>query len=120
MFDPGWWQRDGLRYVDVPFPEVPAYVAAGVVDVGVWHVTRSPIPVELAGLRLVPFTRAEAQRVRDDLSRAAIVGWDGRQENRAVLAALRLEQITDKQHEMFAEEQAQADRLTAARARAAS
>lgn len=79
-----------VEFVDVPFTEVPAYVHAGVVDAGVWHVTRSAIPPRQAGLALVAFQQSQGRTVRDALSGAAIVGWTGRPEIRSVLDALRL------------------------------
>ncbi len=101
----------GRGYIEVPFPDVPAYVAAGVVDAGVWHVTRSPVPLTFAGLRLRPLARPEARAVRDGLSRAALVAWGGRPELRAVLPELRLDGVLDDQRRGFAEEEARARRL---------
>ncbi|MYW96084.1 hypothetical protein G3I59_37140 [Amycolatopsis rubida] len=101
----------GFRYVDVPFPDVPAYVAAGIVDAGVWHVTRSPIPVELAGLSLLPISRPEAEAVREKLSRAVLAMGGAREEIRAVLSALQFAQLDEEQNRGFEEEAERASRL---------
>lgn len=102
----------GFEYLDVSFPDVPAYVLAGVVDAGVWHVTRSPIPPELAGLSIRPMQRA--QRVRDDLSGAVLLGGPHRPELRSVLHALDLGGLGARQRAQLAEESAKSQFLAAA------
>lgn len=107
--------EDGFDLVDVPFTDVPSYVAAGIVDRGVWHVTRSPIPVELAGLVATPVARPAARRLCADLSRATLVVWPGRPENVAVLEALPLADLLGMQERGFAEEGERSARLHRAR-----
>ena len=98
-----------VEFMEVPFTEVPAYVHAGVVDAGVWHVTRSAIPPVQAGLALLPFERPRGRAVRDALSAAVVVGWQGRTEIRSVLDALHLEGLLAEQKRGLRDE---ADRLT--------
>ncbi|MGA4668947.1 YhfZ family protein [Propionibacteriaceae bacterium Y1923] len=103
-----------VEFVDINFPEVPAYVHAGVVDAGVWHVTRSAIPPRRAGLALVAFQQPRGRAVRDELSAAAIVGWSGRPELRAVLEALDLSTLDADQRAGFEEERSRSAALEAA------
>jgi hypothetical protein len=104
----------GVDFVDVPFPEVPAYVADGAVDAGIWHVTRSPVPPRAAGLTALPLGRSEARAVADGLSRATLVAWAGRPENHAVLGALGLAEVGPRQAAGFAEEREVEERRAAA------
>ena len=106
---------DTVEFIDVAFTEVPAYVHAGVVDAGVWHVTRSAIPPRQAGLVLVPFRQRRGRAVRDGLSGAAIVGWTGRPEIRSVLDALRLDRLGEDQREGFRDEANRVSMLERAR-----
>lgn len=115
-FDP----EAAFEFIDVPFPEVPAYVHAGVVDAGVWHVTRSAIPPRQAGLALVSFQRPRGRAVRDDLSAAAIIGWAGRPEIRSVFDSLDLTTLESDQQAGFTAEDQRAAVLAAAARSAAS
>lgn len=82
-----------FEMVDVPFPDVPAYVMAGAVDAGIWHITRSAITPQQAGLVSRQLRSDDAVAVRGLLSRAALVGWSGRPEVAAVISALTLTHV---------------------------
>ena len=101
----------GREYVEVPYPDVPAFVLAGVVDAGIWHVTTSAVPVELAGLTVAQFSGEEAIATRDRLSGAAIAAWAGRPELRAVLDALGLDGLDAARAAAMEQEAASARRL---------
>ncbi|MFV0426353.1 MAG: YhfZ family protein [Beutenbergiaceae bacterium] len=103
--------------VDVPFPDVPAYVLVGIVDAGIWHITNSAVPIELSGLRLDPLQRDATIGVRDELSRAKLVGWTGRPEIQSVVDALDLTQLRQDQQSRFAQEAARLAPLNIARNR---
>lgn len=101
----------GHTHVDVPFTAVPAQVLRGRVDVGIWHIMRSVIPLDLAGLETVPLARPEARAVRDRLSGAALIVAGTRPELAAVLAELRLDDLARVQAAALAAESAEADAL---------
>ncbi len=73
-----------VELIDVPFPSVPASVLRNRVDMGVWHTTRSVIPLDLAGLTTRPIT----SEARDAVSGAVLVASPARPELRSVLAEL--------------------------------
>ena len=102
---------DGHEYISAPFPEVPRGVLRGDVDAGVWHVARSVVPymaepsdetTSLAGLRLDPFTGAQAIEQARLLSPAALVGSAGRPELRLVINQLPLDGLVDAQRRELA------------------
>lgn len=103
--------RPGREYRQLPYPEVPAHVLAGAVDAGVWHMTASAVPLELAGLRATPMVGADAEATRDRLSGATLLAWAERPELRAVVEGLSLAGLPDALREGRAAEQAAADRL---------
>lgn len=80
----------GVDYVESAFPEVPAAVLRHEVDAGIWHITASPVPLDLAGLTTTPLVRPEALEAWRRLSRAALVASAARPELGAILDALPL------------------------------
>jgi len=109
----------GCVYLHVPYPEVPAFVLAGIVDAGIWHVTSTVLPLSLAGLRSCTMSGRAAIETRDRLSGAVLSVWPGRPELVAVLRALRLTGLEPAIESAIAEESAAAARLEAARREAA-
>ena len=107
QFPPG----PGRQYLEVPYPEVPAFVLAGLADAGIWHVTRSAVPLGMAGLTSRPMAGADAAATRDRLSGATIAGWAGRPELVAVLESLRLDGLGAVLARHVAQEQEAAARL---------
>jgi len=89
----------GHTYVDTPFPSVPAQVLRGAVDVGIWHVTRSIIPLDLAGLATDGLSAAAARAAWSELSGAVLIGSPSRPELRSVMAELRLDDLADVQQD---------------------
>ena len=79
--------EQGYRYVEHPFPDVPAAIARHHVDAGIWHRTPSPVPLDLAGLGCPPLPAA-ALAVWKDICAAALVSSPSRPELRAVLDAM--------------------------------
>jgi len=106
--------RPGRQYLDVPYPEVPAHVLAGLADAGIWHVTRSAVPLGLGGLTSRPMAGTDAEATRDRLSGATIVRWAGRKELGAVLESLRLDGLAAALARQIAQENDAADRLARA------
>ncbi len=87
----------GVSYVEIRFPSIPAAVLRGEVDAGIWHLQRSFIPLDLAGLSTARLTRQAATEVWDRLSAAVLVGWEGRPELAAVLASMPLDDVAAQQ-----------------------
>lgn len=95
---------DATERVTIRFPLIPAAVLRGEIDAGIWHVTRSVIPLELAGLTTEPLRRPAARAMAVELSAAALVGWAGRPELAAVLAELSFDHLPERQRALFAAE----------------
>ena len=89
------------------------YVLAGYVDAGVWRMTKSPVPVSLAGLRATELQRPEAVDVLRDFSRAVIVARSDRPELRAVLNSLTLTALVGNQDRADTEDAALEQRILA-------
>lgn len=109
----------GREYLQVPYPEVPAFVLAGLADAGIWHITTTVVPLAMAGLSARTMSGDEAVRTRDRLSGATVAVWSGRPELAAVLKALRLDALPAAVRTAVAAEEATAHRLAAARTGAA-
>ena len=88
---------DGHEYLPCPFPMVPAAVLRGEIDAGIWHVTRTIIPLDLAGLATAPMRTDAARTVWAERSPAVLLGWSGRPELTAPLAAMDLSGIAGLQ-----------------------
>lgn len=106
-------ESGGFDYVEITYSLVPAYVLAGYVDAGVWRMTKSPVPVSLAGLRATELQRPEAVNVLRDFSRTVIVARSDRPELRAVLNSLTLTALVDNQDRADAEDAALEQRILA-------
>jgi len=90
-------ETNGVTYVETRFPSVPTAVLRGDVDAGIWHLQRSVIPLDLAGLTTDRLRKPAAFKAWERLSPAVLVGWNGRPELAAVLASLPLEGVEAKQ-----------------------
>lgn len=88
---------DATEFIEVPFTTVPAAVLRGTVDAGVWHVTRSAIPLDLAGLNTTPVDMPSLSDVWDGASGAVLVATHRRPELRAVLRSLELDNLVAAQ-----------------------
>ncbi|MDN5913654.1 MAG: hypothetical protein L0I76_00805 [Pseudonocardia sp.] len=77
----------GYDHVEHPFPDVPAAVLRGDVDAGIWHRSHSVIPLDLAGLTCLPLPGG-AENVWSEISAAALVGDEARQELGSVLRSI--------------------------------
>jgi len=104
----------GREYVQVPFPEVPAFVLAGLVDAGVWHQLASAVPLHLTQLRSRPMWGTSVV-TRDRLSGATLAARAGRRELRSIVDALDVERLSEHRDAAIAAEVAMAARLETAR-----
>ncbi|MFE9662645.1 YhfZ family protein [Streptomyces sp. NPDC005955] len=94
----------GYVYVPCKFPEVPAAVLRGQVEVGIWHLSHTVIPLDLAGLSCTDLEDLPTATAWQDLSAAALVGWPQRAELTAVLAAISLPTLPQAQQRQLHEE----------------
>lgn len=92
-----------VEFVEVPFTAVPAAVLRGTVDAGVWHVTRSVIPLDLAGLTTTTVDMPALSDVWDRASGAVLVATHRRPELRAVLRSLDLGDLVAAQRRWSAD-----------------
>ncbi|WP_424860526.1 YhfZ family protein [Streptomyces sp. MMS24-I29] len=93
----------GHEYVYVPckFPSVPEAVLRNQVDVGIWHLSHTVIPLDLAGLTCTDLEDLPMATPWRDLSAAALVGWPQRGELSAVLTAVSLPTLAQaQQHQL--------------------
>ncbi|UUE22504.1 YhfZ family protein [Microbacterium sp. J1-1] len=89
----------GHTYIGTPFPSVPAQVLRGEVDVGIWHMTRTIIPLDLAGLATDALSTDAAKAAWGELSGAVLIGSPSRPELRSVTAELRLDDLAEVQQD---------------------
>ena len=101
-------RADGYRYVECAFPDVPAAVLRRDVDLGIWHLSHTVIPLDLAGLRCTELAAPDALGAWRSLSAAALVGSTRRRELASVLAAVRLQALAEAQQHRIHEEEAPA------------
>nr|WTB28565.1 hypothetical protein OG781_02380 [Streptomyces sp. NBC_00830] len=94
----------GYTYVHCKFPEVPTAVLRGQVDVGIWHLSHTVIPLDLAGLSCTDMEDLATTTGWRDLSAAALVGWPRRSELTSVLASIRLPTLVEAQQQRLREE----------------
>jgi len=87
----------GVDFVEVPFTSVPAAVLRGQVDAGVWHVSRSVIPLDLAGLTTTAVDMPSLSQMWEGASGAVLVATHRRPELRAVLRSLELDGLVAAQ-----------------------
>jgi hypothetical protein len=85
-FPPG----HGYTYVGCRFPEVPAAVLRRQVDVGIWHLSHTAVPLDLAGLSCADMEDLDTATDWRQVSAAVLVGTAERGELRSVLASIQL------------------------------
>lgn len=79
---------EGYSHVETDFRQVPSRILRREVDAGLWHLTSSPVPLELAGLRASMLQRETAVEIHRNLSAAAFVVNPERPELVSLLAEL--------------------------------
>jgi hypothetical protein len=93
----------GYGYVECAFPDVPAAVLRRDVDLGIWHLSHTVVPLDLAGLRCTELDAPDALAAWRDLSAAALVGSPVHRELASVLAAVRLQALAEAQQHRIRE-----------------
>lgn len=92
-----YFAEPGRSFAEVPFPEIPAAVLRGDIDVGLWHLVPSVIPLELAGLDAAPVDPEAFAGAWAEASAAVVVASDRRPELRAVLERIDVDRIVAAQ-----------------------
>jgi hypothetical protein len=96
-FTRDYFAEPGRSLVEVPSPEIPAAVLRGDIDVGLWHLAPSVIPLELAGLDVTPVVPDALAAAWAEASAAVLVASDRRPELRAVLERIDIDRIVAAQ-----------------------
>ncbi|MEW1861135.1 hypothetical protein OG896_37170 [Streptomyces sp. NBC_00669] len=94
----------GYTYVNCRFPEVPTAVLRRQVDVGIWHLSHTVIPLDLAGLSCADMERLDTVTDWREVSAAVLVGGTQRGELRSVLASIRLPNLFSAQQQWLRDE----------------
>lgn len=87
----------GNVHVPTAFPDVPGAVLRGTVDAGVWHIARSIVPLDHAGLRLDPLPPGSATELATRLSPAVLAGAATRPELGLAIGGLKLDGLVAAQ-----------------------
>lgn len=90
-------RADGFEYVAVPFPRIPAAVLSGQADAGIWHITPSVVPLDLAGLVVHGLRTTGGQDAWRVASEAVIVCSPLRPELHAVIDGLDMRDLVARQ-----------------------
>ncbi|MFV0406229.1 MAG: YhfZ family protein [Propioniciclava sp.] len=85
------------EYVTVPFPRVPAAVLSHQADIGIWHITPSVVPLDLAGLILAQLAEPAGIAAWQQASEAVVVASQRRTELAAVMAGLDVATLVERQ-----------------------
>ncbi|MGJ7092986.1 YhfZ family protein [Vibrio hannami] len=94
----------GYQYTETDFRQIPARVLRKEVDAGLWHITSSPVPLTLSGLKASQFTNDSAIALHQSLSAAAFVINPHRPELASLLKELDDKEIINQQKKAFAGE----------------
>ena len=92
------------EYIETDFQTIPARLLEEEIDIGIWHVTNSPIPLNLAGLSAHYLTRKEAVETHERVSAATIIVNKKRPELNSVLNAIKIDDLLQIQAEAILEE----------------
>jgi hypothetical protein len=85
------------EYLQVPFPRVPAAIATGQADAGIWHICPSPVPLERAGLDLGRLASQSGQAAWRSTSEAVLAVGPTRPELAGLLEALDMSDLIGRQ-----------------------
>ncbi|WP_157360330.1 YhfZ family protein [Aliagarivorans marinus] len=96
--------EEGFEYLETDFRHVPARVLRGDVDAGLWHITASPVPLELAGLQAHRLSEPAAIEQHQAISAAAFVVNPKRPELVALLDEINSRQLQNAQSNAFSSE----------------
>ena len=99
-FSPG----SAFEFVDIVFPRTLAWVRTGRVDAAIWHVTRTDVPLELAGFETTEMEHVSPASVGIDTSRAVMIASPSRPELASVLQAIPFDSLVRDQVREIQEE----------------
>lgn len=90
----------GHRFVSCAFTQVPAEILRGTVDVGIWHRMLLLIPPTIVGLVEEPLA-APAEKIRRQLSAAAVAFSPANPALRAVIDAMSFSDVVGEQQQLM-------------------
>ncbi|WP_413285633.1 YhfZ family protein [Vibrio sp. MA40-2] len=94
-------ESEGFEYIETNFRQVPARTLKNEVDAGLWHMTSSPVPLELAGLRASILQNEKSIAIHEQLSAATFVTNPHRPELISLLNELDNMEIVQNQCNAF-------------------
>ncbi|GKW14449.1 hypothetical protein PEC301937_03990 [Pectobacterium carotovorum subsp. carotovorum] len=92
-------ESEGYTYINTQYRHIPAKILSGEIDVGIWHMTSSPIPLTKAGLEARFLVRKETQDLHNDISAGAILANPGRIELSSLLHMLNVDSFDHQLNE---------------------
>lgn len=96
--------QNGFEYIETDFRHIPARVLRQEVDAGLWHITSSPVPLNLSGLSASDLTNDGSIAVHHRISAAAFVINPYRPELASLLKEINGKEIVELQQQAFASE----------------
>lgn len=95
-------ESEGYVHINTRFHHVPAAVARNIVDAGIWHVTPSVIPLDIAGLVATPLEMLRTRSIWEGFSRTVIYMRAMRPEVAAIISAIDFSDLLTHQEAAFA------------------
>ncbi|MGR5140329.1 YhfZ family protein [Photobacterium sp. DNB23_23_1] len=97
-------KSDGFKYVETDFRQIPARILSKEADIGLWHMTSSPVSLEYAGLCAKLLSKQESITSHRQLSAATLVINPHRPELFALLSEVNNNEIVQSQTIAFNQE----------------
>ncbi len=92
------------EYIKTPFNQIPARILNNEIDAGLWHMTRSPVPLENAGLCAQKFKRKQTIELYQKISAAAFVASHFRPELVSLFDEIDAKEVAKRQKQALADE----------------
>lgn len=93
-----------FRYVETRFKHVPSKILRGEIDAGLWHITSSPVPLDLVGLQACMLKDSIPVNTHKNLSAATFVINPHRPELISILNELDSQSVVCHQKQAFIQE----------------
>ena len=97
-------QAEGFEYIETDFRQIPARILNKEADIGLWHMTSSPVSLEHAGLCAKLLSKPESIASHQELSAATLVVNPHRPELFALLNEINNEEIVQSLGKAFQRE----------------
>ncbi len=92
------------EYIKTPFNQIPARILNNEIDVGLWHITKSPVPLENAGLYAQKFKRKQTIELHKKISAAVFVASRSRLELVSLFNEINIKEVAKLQKQALANE----------------